>query len=60
MRISTPAPPKRLSMLLILRDLDRLRTFVRAWLADADYGDANLSISIGFDLVEPDDGSRSS
>jgi hypothetical protein len=49
------SPAETAIMLLILRDLDRLRTFVRAWLVDDDHGDANLSISIDFDLVEPDD-----
>jgi hypothetical protein len=49
------SPAETAIMLLILRDLDRLRTFVRAWLVDDDHGDASVSISIDFDLVEPDD-----
>jgi len=49
------SPAETAIMLLILRDLDRLRTFVRAWLVDDDHSDATLSISIDFDLVEPDD-----
>jgi hypothetical protein len=49
------SPAETALMLLILRDLDRLRTFVRAWLVEDDHGDANLSVSIDLDLVEPDD-----
>jgi hypothetical protein len=49
------SPAETAIMLLILRDLDRLRTFVRAWLVDDEHGDPNLSISIDLDLVEPDD-----
>ena len=49
------SPAETAIMLLILRDLDRLRAFVRAWLVDDEHGDADLAISIDFDLVEPDD-----
>jgi hypothetical protein len=49
------SPAETAIMLLILRDLDRLRTFVRTWLVDDHHGDASLSSSIDLDLVEPDD-----
>jgi hypothetical protein len=49
------SPAETAIMLLILRDLARLRTFVRGWLIDDDHGDANLFLSIDFGLVDPDD-----
>ena len=55
MRNLNASPAETAIMLLILRDLDRLRTFVRAWLVDANHGDEILSISIDLDLIEPDD-----
>ncbi len=50
-----PSPAETAVMLLMLRDLDRLRTYVRAWLVDVDHSDSHLSSSLGIDLLEPDD-----
>ena len=49
------SPAETAVMLLILRDLDRLRTFVRAWLVDDDHGDGTLTFSLDIDLVDPDE-----
>jgi hypothetical protein len=46
------APGETAIMLLILRDLDRLREFVRDWLIDEEHGDGRLSVSLIQDLID--------
>ena len=48
------APGETAIMLLILRDLDRLREFVRGRLIDEEHGDTQLSTSLAQDLVDTD------
>ncbi|WP_298280512.1 DEAD/DEAH box helicase [uncultured Bradyrhizobium sp.] len=52
---SNSAPGEVAIMFLILRDLDRMREFVRGWLVDAEHSDTDLSTSLGQDLIETDD-----
>lgn len=49
------APGETAIMLLIVRDLDRLRAFVRDWLTDNNHGDSRLSILLELDQIESDD-----
>ena len=49
------APGEIAIMLLILRDLDRLRTFVRDWLTNEDHADSRVSVLLEQDQIEPDD-----
>jgi hypothetical protein len=49
------APGETAIMLLILRDLDRLRAFVRDWLTENNHGDSRLSILLELGEIEPDD-----
>ncbi len=49
------SPGETAITLLILRDLDRLRDYTRSWLADEEHGDASVTFSLDFDLVEPED-----
>jgi hypothetical protein len=48
-------PAETAVMLLILRDLDRLRAYVRTSLVDEEHGDGHLSLSLDLDLIEHDD-----
>jgi hypothetical protein len=49
------APGETAITLLILRDLDRLRSFVRNWLTDEAHTDPRLSILLELGQIEPDD-----
>jgi hypothetical protein len=49
------APGETAVMLLILRDLDRLRGFVRDWLTDEAHGDAQVSAALSGDDADSDD-----
>jgi hypothetical protein len=49
------SPGETAIMLLILRDLDRLRAFVRDWLADGGHVDARLSILLELGQIDSDD-----
>jgi hypothetical protein len=49
------APGETAIMLLILRDLDRLRAFVRDWLTDGSHSDPRLSVLLELGQIEPDD-----
>jgi hypothetical protein len=49
------APGETAIMLLILRDLDRLRAFVRDWLTDTNHGDSRLSTLLGLGQIDADD-----
>lgn len=49
------APGETAVMLLILRDLDRLRAFVRDWLSDAAHGDDRMSAELVEDDADPDE-----
>ncbi len=49
------APGETAIMLLILRDLGRLRAFVRDWLTDENHGDSRLSFLLELGQIEPDD-----
>jgi hypothetical protein len=49
------SPAERAIMLLVLRDLDRLRSYVRAWLVDDEHSDGTVTLSLDIDLVEPDE-----
>jgi hypothetical protein len=49
------APGETGVMLLILRDLDRLRAFVRGWLTDEAHGDAQASAALSGDDADSDE-----
>jgi hypothetical protein len=49
------APGETGVMLLILRDLDRLRAFVRGWLTDEAHGDAQVSAALSGDGADSDE-----
>lgn len=49
------APGETGVMLLILRDLNRLRAFVRAWLSDEAHGDAQVSAALSGDDADSDE-----
>jgi len=49
------SPAEAAIMLLILRDLDRLRTYVRAWLVDDAHSDETLRLYLDIDFTDPDD-----
>jgi hypothetical protein len=49
------APGETAVMLLILRDLDRLRAFVRDWLNDDAHGDERMSAELGGEDADPDE-----
>jgi hypothetical protein len=49
------SPAEMAIMLLVLRDLDRLRSYVRAWLVDDEHSDGTVAFSLDIDLVEPDE-----
>lgn len=49
------SPGEMVVMLLILRDMDRLRNYVRSWLRDDGYGDDALSQGMEQGRVEADD-----
>ncbi|MBP2277002.1 DEAD/DEAH box helicase [Sphingomonas sp. PL20] len=49
------APAETAIMLLVLRDLDRLRAFVREWLIDDDHSDATVSFSLDLELFDQDE-----
>jgi hypothetical protein len=49
------APGETAIKLLVLRDFDRLRTYVREWLVDGNHTDGVLSFSLDLRLVDPDE-----
>lgn len=49
------SPAEAAITLLILRDLDRLRAYVRDWLVDETHSDGSLTLSLDLDLIEPDE-----
>ena len=49
------SPAETAIMLLILRDLDRLRTYVRDWLVDETHSDGSLALALDLDQIEPDE-----
>ena len=49
------APGETAVMLLILRDLDRLRGYVRDWLNDEAHGDAQMSAELRGEEADPDE-----
>jgi hypothetical protein len=49
------APGETAVMLLILRDLDRLRAYVRDWLNDDAHGDERMSAELSGEDADPDE-----
>ena len=50
-----PAPGEVAVMYLILRDLDKLRAYVRDWLTEPEHGDAQLSEALAQAEIDTDD-----